>query len=61
MSDDTLRPTEEPFGETEPDFENTENLPNHVEEDLAIEDDNEPDPEDEFLEPEDTKYTEVED
>ena len=57
MRDDSQRPVEEPFGETEPDFEDTETLPDHVEEDLSIDDEAVPDPEDDFLDTEDTEYT----
>jgi hypothetical protein len=57
MSDDTQRPVDEPFGETEPDFEETEGLPDHTHEELEIEDGTVPDPEDALLEPEDTEYT----
>lgn len=57
MSDATQRPVDEPFGETEPDFNDTEGLPDHEQEELEIEDGTVPDPEDELLETEDTEYT----
>ena len=55
MSDNTQRLVV--AGETEPDFDDTEGLPDHPQEELEIEDGTVPDPEDELLEPEDTEYT----
>jgi hypothetical protein len=49
--------SDESFGATEPDLEDTEGLPDHIQEELEIENEMVPDPEDELLEPEDTEYT----